>query len=63
MSWYLKKCCEKQEDTIYSCFDDFWIDDGRAIVTMFEGDAELETRFELKECPACGEKIVCYERD
>lgn len=41
MSWHLKKCCEKQEDTIYSCFDDFWIDDGMAMVTMFEGDAEL----------------------
>ncbi len=60
-NWHVKKCCNEFEKCIDSWADGYWIDDGKLMVIMHEGDPELETVFELERCDCCGAKIVCYQ--
>lgn len=59
-NWNIKKCCDEIDDSL-DMFDGYWIDDGHLMVSMYESDPDLETRFELEKCPSCGAKIVCYQ--
>jgi hypothetical protein len=42
--FYVKKCCDKLLSELESL--DYWIQNGKVMVIMYEGDPELETIFE-----------------